>query len=64
MTDMTLRMNFHRDGAANSLSKYSAVNIITQAVSKQKNTILYRSPQDNVPARPGRRPHGTGIEKK
>ena len=40
ITDITLRINFHRDGAANSRSKYSAVKIITQAVSKQKNTIL------------------------
>lgn len=40
ITDITLRINFKRDGAANSRSRYSAVNIITQAVSKQKNTIL------------------------
>lgn len=58
MTDMTLRMNFHLDGAANKRRRYSAVKIITQAVSKQKNTILYRSPQDMGP-RLGRIPHGT-----
>jgi hypothetical protein len=59
MTDITLLMNFHLDGAANNRSKYSAVKIITQAVSKQKNTILYLSPHDRVPARPGLIPHGT-----
>jgi hypothetical protein len=64
MTDMTLRMNFHLDGAANNRSKYSAVKIITQAVSKQKNTILYLSPHDRVPALPGLIPQGTFKEKK
>jgi hypothetical protein len=52
-------MNFILDGAAKSRRRYSAVKIITQAVSRQKNTILYRSPQDMLPARPGRLPQGT-----
>lgn len=56
---MTLRMKRHRSGAAKSRSKYSAVKIATQAVSRQKKTILYLSPQESVPARPGRCPHGT-----
>lgn len=64
MTDITLRMNFHLDGAANNRRRYSAVKIITHAVSKQKNTILYRSPHESVPARPGRIPHGTKKKKK
>lgn len=62
MTDMTLRMNFHLDGAANNRRRYSAVKIITHAVSKQKNTILYRSPHEMGP-RLGRIPHGTKKER-
>jgi hypothetical protein len=60
---MTLRMNFNLEGAANKRKRYSAVNIITHAVSRQKNTILYLSPHDKGPPL-GRCPHGTVFMKK
>jgi hypothetical protein len=64
MTDMTDRTKRHLSGAAKNLKIYSAVKIITQAVSKQKKTTLYRSPHDIVPALPGRWPQGTENNEK
>ena len=59
MTLITLRMNLQRSGAAKSRNKYSAVKIITQAVSKQKKAVSYRSPQGGFLSVPGMRPQGT-----
>lgn len=56
---MTLRINLQRSGAAKSRNKYSAVKIITQAVSRQKKIILNLSPQDCTSSLPGTIPHGT-----
>lgn len=50
---MTLLMNRNLSGAAYNRSRYSAEKIMTHAVSRQKKTILYLSPHDKVPARPG-----------
>ena len=59
MTLMTLRINLHRSGAAKSLNMYSAVKIITQAVSKQKNMLWNFSPHAWTSPRPGTIPQGT-----
>lgn len=58
-TDMKLITNRTRSGAAKRRKRYSTAITNIKIASKQKNNILYLSPHERVPARPGLKPQGT-----